>query len=100
MAVFARHRVAELNLYGIRGFPTSPDSAENAVVGNEGVVRSSLFMGGDSTPSQVIVQNAGGTFRLTGQLMKEEFYRGGPVLHLLLQNLNRGTESKVTEAGP
>jgi hypothetical protein len=59
------------------------ESAEIAVVGNEGVVGVSLFMGGESTSSRALVQSAGGGFRLTAQLMKEEFYRAGPVLHLL-----------------
>jgi CRP-like cAMP-binding protein len=69
------------------------ESAEIAVVGNEGVVGVSLFMGGDSTPSRAVVQSAGGAFRLTSQLMKEEFYRGGPVLHLLL----RYTQALITQ---
>jgi hypothetical protein len=34
-------------------------SAEIAVVGNEGVVGVSLFMGGESTPSRAVVQSAG-----------------------------------------
>jgi CRP-like cAMP-binding protein len=61
------------------------ESAEIAVVGNEGIVGVSLFMGGDSTSSRAVVQSAGGAFRLAAQLMKEEFYRGGPALHLLLR---------------
>jgi CRP-like cAMP-binding protein len=61
------------------------ESAEIAVVGNEGVVGVSLFMGGESTSSRARVQSAGGAFRLTAPLMKEEFYRAGPVLHLLLR---------------
>jgi hypothetical protein len=69
------------------------ESAEIAVVGNEGVVGISLFMGGDSTPSRAIVQSAGGAFRLTAQLMMEEFNRGGPVLHLLL----RYTQALITQ---
>jgi hypothetical protein len=69
------------------------ESAEIAVVGNEGVVGVSLFMGGDSTPSRAVVQSAGGAFRLAAQLMKEEFYRGGPVLHLLL----RYTQALITQ---
>jgi len=69
------------------------ESAEIAVVGNEGVVGVSLFMGGDSTPSRAVVQSAGGGFRLTAELMKEEFYRGGPVLHLLL----RYTQALITQ---
>ncbi len=60
-------------------------SAEIAVVGNEGLVGISLFMGGESTPSRAIVQSAGRGYRLPAQDMKTEFNRGGPVLHLLLR---------------
>lgn len=38
-------------------------SAEIAVVGNEGIVGISLFMGGESTPSRAVVQSAGQGFR-------------------------------------
>jgi CRP-like cAMP-binding protein len=69
------------------------ESAEIAVVGNEGVIGVSLFMGGESTSSRARVQSAGGAFRLTTPLMKEEFYRGGPVLHLLL----RYTQALMTQ---
>jgi CRP-like cAMP-binding protein len=68
-------------------------SAEIAVVGNEGVVGVSVFMGGDSTASRARVQSAGGAFRLTAPLMKEEFDLGGPVLHLLL----RYTQALMTQ---
>jgi CRP-like cAMP-binding protein len=69
------------------------ESAEIAIVGNEGVVGVSLFMGGDSASSRAIVQSAGGAYRLTAQSMQEEFYRGGPVLHLLL----RYTQALMTQ---
>ena len=59
-------------------------SAEIAVVGNEGIVGIALFMGGGSTPSRAVVQSAGKGFRLSARVMKEEFNRAGPVLHLLL----------------
>jgi hypothetical protein len=39
-------------------------SAEIAVVGNEGILGISLFMGGNTTPSRAIVQSAGHAFRL------------------------------------
>jgi CRP-like cAMP-binding protein len=68
-------------------------SAEIAVVGNEGVVGVSLFMGGESTPSRAVVQSAGLGFRLKAQLMKDEFNRAGPVLHLLL----RYTQALITQ---
>ena len=42
-------------------------SAEIAVVGNEGIVGVSLFMGGESTPSRAVVQSAGQGFRLAAQ---------------------------------
>jgi hypothetical protein len=60
-------------------------SAEIAVVGNEGILGISLFMGGGSTPSRAVVQSAGHGFRLRAALMKTEFDRAGPVLHLLLR---------------
>jgi CRP-like cAMP-binding protein len=68
-------------------------SAEIAVVGNEGLVGISLFMGGESTPSRAVVQSAGQGFRLPAQLMKDEFNRAGPVLHLLL----RYTQALITQ---
>jgi hypothetical protein len=69
------------------------ESAEIAVVGNEGVLGISLFMGGGSTSSRALVQSAGGAFRLSADVMKQEFDRGGPVLHLLL----RYTQALMTQ---
>src|SRR6187402_1117536 len=60
-------------------------SAEIAVVGNEGLVGISLFMGGGSTPSRAVVQSAGHGYRLKADALQEEFGRSGPVLHLLLR---------------
>jgi CRP-like cAMP-binding protein len=68
-------------------------SAEIAVVGNEGIVGVSLFMGGESTPSRAVVQSAGIGCRLEADLMKTEFNRAGPVLHLLL----RYTQALITQ---
>jgi CRP-like cAMP-binding protein len=68
-------------------------SAEIAVVGNEGLVGISLFMGGHSTSSQAVVQAAGQGFRLDAGLLMEEFNRGGAVLHLLL----RYTQALITQ---
>jgi CRP-like cAMP-binding protein len=68
-------------------------SAEIAIVGNEGIVGISLFMGGESTPSRAVVQSAGRGLRLRAQMMKEEFNRNGPVLHLLL----RYTQALITQ---
>ena len=45
-------------------------SAEIAVVGNEGILGVSIFMGGDTTPSRAVVQSDGYGYRLKAQLMK------------------------------
>ena len=68
-------------------------SAEIAVVGNEGVVGVSIFMGGETTPSRAVVQSAGHAYRLAGQVMKDEFTRGGAMQHLML----RYTQSLITQ---
>src|SRR6266513_5869920 len=68
-------------------------SAEIAIVGNEGILGISLFMGGETTPSRAVVQSAGHGFRLKAQLLKNEFGRFGPMLHLLL----RYTQALITQ---
>ena len=60
-------------------------SAEVAVVGREGIVGISLFMGGDVTPSQSVVQSAGQGFRLKASAIKEAFNRSAPVMQLMLR---------------
>jgi CRP-like cAMP-binding protein len=68
-------------------------SAEIAIVGNEGVVGVSLFMGGETTPSRALVQSAGQAFRVPSKVLKEEFRRGGPLQHVLL----RYTQALITQ---
>jgi CRP-like cAMP-binding protein len=68
-------------------------SAEIAVVGREGLVGVSLFMGGESTPSRAVVQSAGQGFRLRASALKEEFGNSSPVLQLLL----RYTQALITQ---
>src|SRR6188472_1839901 len=68
-------------------------SAEIAVVGNEGMLGISLFMGGETTPSHAVVQSAGYGVRLKSQLLKQEFARFGPMMHLLL----RYTQALITQ---
>lgn len=60
-------------------------SAGIAVVGNEGIVGIALFMGGETMPNRAVVQSAGHAYRLSGQLLKQEFNRGGALQHLLLR---------------
>jgi CRP-like cAMP-binding protein len=59
-------------------------SLEVAMVGNEGVVGISLFMGGETTVSQAIVQTSGHSYRLKGRLLMGEFHRAGLMQRLLL----------------
>ena len=68
-------------------------SAEIAVVGNEGVLGISLFMGGETTPSRAVVQSAGEGYRLSATLLKQEFNRAGPLMRLLL----RYTQALITQ---
>jgi CRP-like cAMP-binding protein len=68
-------------------------SAEIAVVGNDGVVGVSLFMGGETTPSRAVVQSAGHAYRLEAGQLKAEFGRGGSMQQLLL----RYTQALLTQ---
>jgi CRP-like cAMP-binding protein len=68
-------------------------SAEIAVVGNEGAVGISLFMGGESTPSRAVVQSAGHGVRLKAVVIKNEFRQSMPVMHVLL----RYTQALITQ---
>ena len=58
--------------------------SEVALVGNEGMVGISIFMGGDSMPSSTEVQSAGSAYRLSRKVMKREFAPGGQLQHLAL----------------
>ena len=60
-------------------------SSEFAVVGKDGLVGISLFMGGNATPSHAVVQSPGFAYRLRAQAVKEEVNRAGPVLMMLLR---------------
>ncbi|MDB5968481.1 MAG: crp-like helix-turn-helix domain protein [Hydrocarboniphaga sp.] len=72
---------------------TNGDSAEIAVVGSEGMVGVSLFMGGQSTTSRAIVQSEGNAFRLKVDVLKAHFDLGGAMQHLLL----RYTQALMTQ---
>ena len=68
-------------------------SSEIAVVGYEGLVGVSLFMGGETTPSRAVVQSAGKCFKLRADRMMLGFNRAGEVMHLLL----RYTQALITQ---
>jgi CRP-like cAMP-binding protein len=69
------------------------DSAEIAIVGNEGMIGIALFMGGDSTMSRAIVQNAGHAWRMKAQLLRDEFHRG----HSLSRSLLMFSSALITQ---
>jgi len=68
-------------------------SAEIAVVGNDGLLGVSLFMGGLSTPSRAVVQSGGHAFRLQAHLFKAEFNRHTELMLLSL----RYTQALITQ---
>ncbi len=72
---------------------TNGDVGETAAIGNEGMVGTSIVMGADSTTDRAVVKRAGLGFRLKAQVIKQEFYRGGPLMQLLL----RYTQSLITQ---
>ncbi|WP_233505816.1 Crp/Fnr family transcriptional regulator [Rhodoferax lacus] len=59
-------------------------SSEIALVGNEGLIGISIYMGGESLPTSTEVQCAGEAYRLSRNVMKREFALGGQLQHLAL----------------
>jgi CRP-like cAMP-binding protein len=68
-------------------------TAEMGLVGKEGVVGISLFMGGETTPSHAVVQGGGAALRMKAKAMLDEFKRGGEFQLLLL----RYTQALITQ---
>jgi CRP-like cAMP-binding protein len=61
------------------------NSAELAVVGCEGMIGVSLFMGGETTPNRAVVQSACKAYRLPAQTLKAGFAQGGAFQLILLK---------------
>lgn len=76
-------------------------SAGFAVVGRDGMTGVSLFMGGESTPSQAVVQSTGHAYRLSGRILKEEFNRVGGrrsgALHNLLLRYSQALTTQMAQ---
>ncbi len=68
-------------------------TAEIGVVGNDGMLGVTLFLGGDSTSSRAIVQSAGLMCRMKADDLREEFKRGTRFQDLLL----RYTQALMTQ---
>jgi len=69
------------------------DSAEIAVVGNDGLVGISLFTGGDTALRRAVVESSGGGFQLRREIIMAEFDRLGTAMRLLL----RYTQAQITQ---
>jgi CRP-like cAMP-binding protein len=65
------------------------ESSEIALVGSEGLIGVSLFMGGNSTPSHGVVQASGYAYRLKAALLKKEF-KSSIVLQRVLLRYTQG----------
>jgi CRP-like cAMP-binding protein len=61
------------------------ESAELAVIGCEGMVGVSLFMGGETTPNRAVVQAACAAYRLPASDLKTKFAEGGSFQLLMLK---------------
>ncbi|MGY8903130.1 MAG: Crp/Fnr family transcriptional regulator [Burkholderiales bacterium] len=59
-------------------------ASEIALVGNEGMIGISVYMGGDSVPSSTTVQFAGQAYRLSRKAMQDEFSLGGELQEIAL----------------
>ncbi|GAB2879587.1 Crp/Fnr family transcriptional regulator [Uliginosibacterium flavum] len=59
-------------------------TSETALVGNEGLIGISIFMGGESMPNSTEVQSAGYAYRISRKVMKNEFRLGGQLQHVVL----------------
>ena len=72
------------------------ETAEIAVVGNEGVVGVSLFMGGDVAPHEATVQSAGMACRLSAQTVRNAMEFSSPLMKLML-NFTHAMLSQVSQ---
>ena len=79
-------------LYVTRG----GNSAELAVVGSEGMIGISLFMGGETTPNRAVVQSACRAYRLPAQVLKDHFAEGG-ALHLILLKFTQALITQISQ---
>jgi CRP-like cAMP-binding protein len=73
-------------------------SAEIAVIGNDGIIGVSLFMGGGTMPNRAVVQSEGYAYRLRAHELIQQFdrsggRRSGALHHLLL----RYTQALITQ---
>ena len=71
-------------------------SAEISVVGREGIVGISVFLGGVSTTSQAIVQSAGSAYRMPASELRREFDNDA-VLRMLMLAYTQSLMAQVSQ---
>ena len=60
-------------------------TAEVALVGNDGIVGTPIFLGGESSCARAVVAVAGEAFRIPAAYLLEEFERSSALQHVLLR---------------
>jgi CRP-like cAMP-binding protein len=60
------------------------DTTEVADIGREGIAGVEVFLGGERSSTQAVVQSGGWGFRVPAHWVLQEFSRGGAVMHLFL----------------
>jgi CRP-like cAMP-binding protein len=72
------------------------NSAELAVVGCEGMIGVSLFMGGETTPNRAVVQSSCKAYRLPAHVLKAQFAEGG-FLQLILLKFTQALITQISQ---
>lgn len=72
-------------------------TAEVAVIGNEGMIGVSVFMGGQNTQSQALVLTSGTVYRLSTQKFKDEFNQPDAILRMLLLRYSQALITQMAQ---
>ena len=68
-------------------------SVETALIGNEGLIGISVFMGGESSSNRAVVQYKGLAYRIKSSIILEMFHSSISLMHLFL----RYTQALITQ---
>jgi len=66
------------------------------VVGSEGMIGVSIFMGGETTPNRAVVQSACKAYRMRASVIKSRFAEGG-VLQLTLLRFTQALLTQISQ---
>lgn len=82
-----------IGIVSLRKVLANGQVSEVAVVGDEGMLGISIFLGDGPTFARAVVEGEGVAYRVNAQRFKEEFNREGPVQRLVL----RYTQTVITQ---